>query len=184
TPGSEIESITFWMRQPESAISWCGVWYDDATNDHIIAYPETSWTLVDLTSIVNPAKNVVRLQVYGYSGGGPDPDSSFLDDASIAVQGTGVLEPERTVVVHPPALTVAPNPAAGDFARLGYALPRSGPAEVTVLDVTGRCRLRQELAVERSGSVRLDLRGLADGVYLVRLEAAGSSAVARLVRQQ
>lgn len=139
---------------------------------------------MDLTSIVNPAKNVVRLRIWGYSGGGPDPDSSFLDDASISVQGTGVLEPEWTVVVRPPALAVAPNPAAADFARLDYALPLSGPAEVSVLDVTGRCRLRQELAAGRSGSVRLDLHGLADGVYLVRLEAAGSSAVARLVRQQ
>jgi len=181
TPGSDITSITFWMRQPEAVISWCGVYYEDQSEDHIIAYPDTNWTLVDLTSIVNPSKNVIRLKVYGYSGGGPDPDSSFLDDASIQYQGTGVHEPGRSGPAGPVSLSVSPNPLSSGFARVQYALPRETAARVEVLDVAGRRVAERELGLTETGAARLDLRSLENGVYLVRLSGAGCEEAAKLV---
>ena len=77
---------------------------------------------------------------------------------------------EATDVVLRP---VAPNPSSGG-ARVAFAVAEAGPVRLTVVDVRGR-----EVAVlvdgERAAGAheaRLD-GGLAPGVYVVRLEAAG-----------
>jgi hypothetical protein len=74
-----------------------------------------------------------------------------------------------------------PNPARGT-ATLGYEVQRAGPVTLTVYDVLGR-----EVAVLVDGerpagahTARLDVRGLANGVYLVRLDAAGQRGTRRL----
>ena len=85
--------------------------------------------------------------------------------AGLASAEAGVTEVELSAV--------APNPSSGS-ARVSFAVPEAGTVRVSVVDVQGR-----EVAVLVDGSVsagrheaRLD-RGLAAGVYVVRLEAAG-----------
>jgi hypothetical protein len=80
-------------------------------------------------------------------------------------------------------LAVGPNPARRE-ATLRYELPAAGPASIRVYDAAGRAVLERGLAATRAGVVRLDLRGLPAGVYLVRLEAAGHAATRKLVVQQ
>jgi hypothetical protein len=82
-----------------------------------------------------------------------------------------------------PGLTVGPNPPAGGAVTVRYTLPAGGSASIRVYDASGRVVLERGLAA-RSGALRLDLRGLSAGVYLVKLEAAGYSATRKLVVQQ
>jgi hypothetical protein len=76
---------------------------------------------------------------------------------------------------------VAPNPVHAGLVSLRYGLPGSSPATVTVYDVAGRPVRRRAVATGRKGAVRLDLRELSDGVYLVRLEAGAHAAAQKLV---
>jgi hypothetical protein len=126
-PGSEVQSITFWSRQPESAIQAVYLKYGDGTRDQVIVYPTASWTLMDVTSMLNPAKVVVGIRIWGYSGGGPDPDSTYIDDVSIQVPGVvrdvGVVElvcPRDTVEFD---TTHIPSARAANFGSTAETFP-------------------------------------------------------------
>ena len=74
-----------------------------------------------------------------------------------------------------------PNPAAGT-ATVRFELAEAGPVSLRLYDVMGR-----EVAVVADGpraaganAATLDVSGLAAGVYVLRLEASGASAAARL----
>jgi hypothetical protein len=81
------------------------------------------------------------------------------------------------------AMSVKPNPLATGFATLRYSLPKPRQATLSVFDVTGRAVKAQDLALGRSGSLSLDLRHLAAGVYLVEVETDGFTARQKLVVQ-
>ncbi|HDR00303.1 MAG TPA: hypothetical protein ENN51_08490 [candidate division WOR-3 bacterium] len=112
------------------------------------------------------------------SSGAPYPNQSYgwgrLDvKAALDAVQVGMAGPPY-IGVQPGRLSLAPNPPAGGWATLHYSLPGSGPAGVTVRDVTGRvvavARTPDHLAV---GSLPLDLRALSGGVHFVTLETAG-----------
>ncbi len=76
------------------------MYYGDGSRDQVIVHPTAAWTLMDVTSILNPAKILVGIRIWGYSGAGPDPDSTYIDDVSIhvsdPVRDVGVVE-----LIHP-----------------------------------------------------------------------------------
>ncbi len=81
-------------------------------------------------------------------------------------------------------LAISPNPIATGFATLRYSLLKPGPFVVTVFDAAGRAIRQQRFAGNRVGAVTLDLRRLAGGVYLVRLDAEGLTQTQKLVVQR
>jgi len=104
--------------------------------------------------------------------------------------GEAAAQPERSGVMGHRSTTVPskfalfPNPMAGGFATVSYSLPKAGPLSVTVFDVAGRSVHRQVLVGSRTGAASIDLRKLANGVYLVRLDADGYSSNQKLVVQR
>ncbi|WP_420455335.1 S8 family serine peptidase [Rubrivirga sp.] len=99
-------------------------------------------------------------------------DGAEATDRFVLRIGTGLASAEAGVT-EVGLDAVAPNPSSGG-ARVSFAVPEAGAVRVSVIDVRGR-----EVAVLMDGSVsagrheaRLD-GGLAAGVYVVRLEAAG-----------
>jgi len=125
---------------------------------------------------------------------------AFGGGAFFALKGNKTLElwryvdslgfaarPERSGVMARPqdltrlGLTLAPNPLVGGYATLRYSLPGAGPVGIRVYDVAGRSVLVRTLAAARVGTATLDLRTLARGVYLVKLEAEGLKTTTKLV---
>lgn len=78
-------------------------------------------------------------------------------------------------------VAVTPSLLTTGSATLRYSLPAAGPATIKVIDVTGRQVLSQAFAAQRSGRLRLDLDGLSNGVYLVRLESERFNSTAKMV---
>lgn len=81
------------------------------------------------------------------------------------------------------AVSVAPVPSGPSGATVRYVLSAEGPIRVSVVDVLGR-----EVAVVLDGqapageqTVRVNTFGMPAGVYIVRAEAGGRVASARLV---
>ena len=100
----------------------------------------------------------------------------------------GANGPERSGVMGrrtqlPLGVTVAPNPLTGKRATLRYSLPKAGPAQLSVFDVSGRTVQSVSLVASRTGAVNLDLRSLSAGIYLVKFEADSYSATQKLVVQ-
>ncbi|MBM3313042.1 T9SS type A sorting domain-containing protein, partial [candidate division WOR-3 bacterium] len=125
---------------------------------------------------------------------------SFGDDIFYALKGNKTLElwryvestgvaarPLRSGVMAGPRVltgfwaTIVPNPLAGGLATLHYSLPGSGPALLRIYDVSGRTVLTRSLAASRRGTASLDLRSLARGVYLVKLEGGALRTTTKLV---
>ena len=86
TPGSEVQSVAFWARQPDAPAAQAYVFlYSDGSSETFVHYPTAIWQQFDVTSNVNRSKNLVGFRLWGYSGGGPGPDSTYIDDVSILV---------------------------------------------------------------------------------------------------
>ncbi len=75
-----------------------------------------------------------------------------------------------------------PNPFSGETA-FRYSLAEPGPMRLAVYDVLGRevAVLADREALAGEGSARFAASGLAAGLYLVRLEAAGTTQTRRVV---
>jgi len=80
-----------------------------------------------------------------------------------------------------PKMRVAPNPVTGGWARLSYALSRSGWARLGIFDVVGRSRWSSEARFSTTGEMRLDLRSLESGVFLLRCAEQGRTGTERMV---
>jgi hypothetical protein len=91
---ANILSVTFWARQPEAQIQAFDFFYSDNTFDEDIWFVPSSWTQHDITFFLRPAGNLLTgIRLWGYSGGPPDPDETFLDDVSIQVEGATPVAP-------------------------------------------------------------------------------------------
>ncbi|MEO0081579.1 MAG: T9SS type A sorting domain-containing protein [candidate division WOR-3 bacterium] len=102
--------------------------------------------------------------------------------STLAVNRSGV---QAALSAQRSEFRVSPNPLASGWAMLRYSLPKPGSVVVTVFDVAGRGIQHSVFSTPRSAlSVSLDLRKLASGVYLVRLDADGYSATQKLVVQK
>ena len=77
----------------------------------------------------------------------------------------------------------SPNPVRGDLS-VDLDLPSSGTARIELVDVRGRLVATKEVRVSSSTTLRLPIasgRGLASGVYFVRLTMAGKTVTRRAV---
>ncbi len=99
--------------------------------------------------------------------------------AAPAPRRDGVQLSPATPAAH--GFAIRPNPLQGGRATVSYSLPAAGPLIVRVYDATGRELVSSQKIAGRTGAVSLDLRRLAAGIYLVRLEAAGFSSTSKLV---
>jgi hypothetical protein len=90
---------------------------------------------------------------------------------------TGLAE-EGPAVRERVALSVTPNPVSG-VVLIDCSLPARASANLRLYDVTGR-QVRSTLG-PRSSPIRLDLRSMPAGVYLLKLDYAGGTATRKLV---
>ena len=79
---------------------------------------------------------------------------------------------------------VGPNPATGNSVTIRYSVAGSGSGTLTVFDASGRVVRSLSPVRGGHGTVTANLAGLSAGVYLVRFDAAGSTATAKLVIQR
>jgi hypothetical protein len=113
---------------------------------------------------------------YRYQG---DWNGLCLDDiwfSSTFVPGT--CEPQGTVA-RQPELAFSPNPTTGMYVTVRYSIAAGTRGKLTLRDALGRTV--KSFTLDPSGSMRLDLRGFAPGVYVATLDAAGQSVSRKLI---
>lgn len=85
-PTEDILQVSFWLKQPEIAISFVTFFYSDGTDGGGLVFLSTpDWEFFGVTALLAPGKALTGWGLFGYSGDGPDEDRSFLDDAQILV---------------------------------------------------------------------------------------------------
>ena len=94
-PTSNILSVTFWCKQPEAGTQAQAYdfFYSDNTFDESVWFPADDWQQNNITSFLRPAATLIAIRLWGYSGGGPGPDETYLDDISINVVGATPVGP-------------------------------------------------------------------------------------------
>jgi len=106
TPASQIVSATVWCRQPEDQISAIDFLYSNLPYSEDLIWPTPNWTQYNVTSFIEPTGIVIGIRVWGYSGGGPDPDETYFDDISIMTAGAPQvsieLTPSQPIIYLPP----------------------------------------------------------------------------------
>lgn len=92
---NKITSITIWYMQPEQAIFAFHLYYSPTDYDQEVVWVnDPGWVEYDLTSFLRSTGNLEGIKIFGYSGGGGDPDYSFLDDVSIIYDEDLALQSE------------------------------------------------------------------------------------------
>jgi hypothetical protein len=94
--GADILSFSFWMRQPEEAISAVGLYYTDGTYSETIVTPGAEWSHFEIGFLAIDWKWVNGFYVFGYSGGASGDDRTYIDDvvvvtAAVPEPGTAIL---------------------------------------------------------------------------------------------
>ncbi len=91
---ANVLSVSFWARQPEAQIQAYDFFYSDNTFDETIWFVPATWAQHDITSFLRPPGNLLTgLRIWGYSGGPPQPDETYLDDVSIQIVGATAVDP-------------------------------------------------------------------------------------------
>ncbi len=91
----KIVSITFWHMQPEIALFAFELYYGPSDYDQEIVFVyDPGWVEYDLTYFLRSTGKLEGIRFWGYTGGGPDPDYSFLDDVSIMYDVNVALQSE------------------------------------------------------------------------------------------
>jgi len=110
------------------------------------------------------------------------PPARYAARSTPCARSGAMAEPSTVFDVR---FSISPNPLAAGFATIRCTTLSAGPVAITVFDVAGRSVfLTRPLGHSLTGPLPLDLRGLANGVYLVRLDAGDFSASQKLVVQR
>ncbi len=92
---NKIASITFWCMQPEQALFGVNLFYSPSDYDQeIVNIITPGWVEFDMTYFLRSTGHLQAIKFWGYSGGGGDPDYSFLDDVSIIYDEDLALQSE------------------------------------------------------------------------------------------
>jgi hypothetical protein len=137
--------------------------------DITLIVPSGKGVPADLPALKGNSTNELWIYNTGVTFGQPEPRRDGVTAATVGNRHQ--------------SLVIAPNPLAAGFAQLSYSLPKAGALGIRVFDVTGRTVVARTAVTGRTGTLNLDLRQLADGVYLVRLDADGYSIQQKLVVQ-
>lgn len=127
TPVGDIQSVIVWCRQPESAIAAIDFYYSNLPYSEDIIFPTATWGSYDVTSFLSPGGIVTGIRVWGYSGGGPDPDETFYDDISIQTAGV----PNVQVTLTPVSLPII-IPAGGGMFEFNIEVANLGTSPALI----------------------------------------------------
>jgi hypothetical protein len=109
---------------------------------------------------------------------------------SAVVRGCTVTVNRTVVVIEPTSrpselalsdLRVSPNPA-DDHVWVRFGLPQAAPVEIRLVDIQGRVLQVLRLEAAQAFEQRLDLNGLAKGIYQLQIRSGAQTYTARILK--
>lgn len=119
---------------------------------------------------------MVAFRLWGYSGGGADPDSTYIDDITIIADIPASVE-ENTLAETDITFRVYPNPAKENVV-MNYTLPLGKTAILSIYDAKGSLTDKVNLKEER---YTWNTNGFSPGVYFLSLETGSKKSSIRKV---
>jgi hypothetical protein len=104
---SDILEASLWIKNPDDGgprINAVDFYYSDGTHqEHLLFQPDNNWNFNDVTGFLTPGKSLTAFAFYGYIGGGPNEDRTYVDDFVLNVVPT----PSAAVLLGLGALSAA-----------------------------------------------------------------------------
>jgi hypothetical protein len=174
TLADSIVSVTFWARQPEAMVQRVDFLVrEDTTAYYGFFGIQVDWQQYDATPYLPLGNWVIALRFWGYSGGLPDPDLTYIDDISLRRMRSTIKIEEDHTSNRWPDLYVSPNPVR-NRAVIEWAGCADARPELSIYDLNGAVVARTVL---EGGRFTWSTAGLSSGVYFIRLDAGGRSYV-------
>ena len=84
---------------------------------------------------------------------------------------------ERATTESATSLSVFPNPLEGNLLNIQSIIPATSPVRIQVISLLGQIMLEKDFGTLEAGTVEfeIDMSLLSDGIYIVRLHAAGAN---------
>ena len=90
-PTAQITEVSFWLKQPEAQISAIDFFYSNGSSEeNLVFLSGTDWQLFNVTSWLDAGKQLAGLGIWGYSGGPPGEDRTYLDDVTITPEPAAI----------------------------------------------------------------------------------------------
>lgn len=87
-PVGDVLSVTMYSKQPEGIMFQAvDFFYGGSDHDEFLVAPGVDWTFINMTGQLRAAGSLTGIRVWGYTGGGSDPDIIRIDDVVIEVDG-------------------------------------------------------------------------------------------------
>jgi hypothetical protein len=139
-------------------------------------------TQFDLWHVLNETLNPYKGQVIQLRIDAKYNDSGYndiaIDDIRLNLVNASIEDAE----LNDQNLIVTPNPSNGVYALNVYNV--KGQLDIQITDISGKLISQKSLNIERDGiSVPLDIKGFADGVYLLKVSNDNSSWNKKLIKQ-
>lgn len=178
---SNLHNGTYTLRawvQSGGGQTTCQLYGRSGATEQTLAVPTGTWTQVSIPGIV-VANGQCEIGLRSVAAAG---NYCNLDDVELTAT---VLAARPSAAVDALALHLFPNPSA-DRIALSYTLAQPAPVRATLLSLTGQpLRTLASVPLAPAGTHTLplgSLAGLAPGVYLVQLTAAGYTSTQRVVK--
>jgi uncharacterized delta-60 repeat protein len=129
-----------------------------------------NYDTLSFTSLIESLVGVYPVRCTSILAADVDPLNNAISDSFIVTTLTGIRQDPHNIVVIKPYLQIAPNPAVSR-ASIQYAVPDPEHLSLKVYDAGGRMvRNLSAGSARRTGALDLDLKGLAAGIYVVKLD--------------
>jgi len=154
---------------------------DFTTNEQLGTTNGQGAALAQMPLVIPATANLglLRLRIVGQLATAPLPSCNSAEDGQVEDYGILVTAGLAAVAPVQPSLTLAPNPANAEV-RIAAELPGAAPAQLSILDATGRTVYSRSFTAG-TVSETIGLGGYPTGVYQVVLTQGKARALKRLV---
>jgi Secretion system C-terminal sorting domain len=169
------------------------IYLEDAFTHQVLTYVYTDSNGNYSFSRIAPGTYIIYPEQYGYTT--TPSQAVYVTAAADSAKGIDFEEHTLSKTITPVGIyasgvqhlaggdniTIYPNPAS-DVLNISWSNLEQGEATILIADVTGREVSRNTITVSRgSGIEQVTLAGLADGVYLVTIQAPSATRTGKLV---
>jgi hypothetical protein len=90
---SLVNAVTMYSKQPEGIAFQAVDFYYSATDyDEFLVAPGVDWTFINMTSELRAVGELQAIRIWGYTGGGGDPDITRVDDVVVDIEAPNATE--------------------------------------------------------------------------------------------
>ncbi len=165
---------------------WFGNWKIAklAAGETVVLKYQSFVKVADEVSIFSEVKSTNEVDLDSSPGNSIDLNPSEDDEVLLILNAVNLLQPgDRKSISQPtdlPDFLIFPNPA-GEMLFINFEKRIEKNIEITIVDINGINRFTKNVKFDQPSVLPIDLSGWKNGVYFLKIQAAGMRSVSRKI---